>query len=175
MTSLLNLSFGLLFTLSVGAPRIGKPPLEVGTQAPQFALEDIDGTTQDLHALTQKGPVVLVFFPKAKTPICSRQLQKLVERTQDIQAQGGVVLAISADSVATLKAFRDELKATFPFIADNKALLAMQYQARQLVLPMAARRTYVVDRQQNIAFVAEDDEATSLSGVVEALQALPKG
>ena len=43
------------------------------------------------------------------------------------------------------------------------------------VIPQASRRTYIVDSHQNVVFVAEDDDAANLTGVVEAIQALPQG
>lgn len=172
MTSLLNLSLGLLLSLNVAAGRIGKPPLEVGAPAPQFALEDIDGTVQDLNALLQKGPVVLVFFPQAKSPICTQQLQNFVARAADIKAHGATVLAVSTDKADMLRAFREDLKANFAFISDNKALLAARYQARTIILPKTQRRTYIIGHDQHVAFAAEDDDATNLTGVIETLEAL---
>jgi peroxiredoxin Q/BCP len=42
--------------------------LEVGGLAPDFSMPDTDGQSISLSHLVKKGPVVLVFFPKAFTP-----------------------------------------------------------------------------------------------------------
>jgi peroxiredoxin len=39
----------------------------VGDVAPDFTVTDVDGATQKLSALVEKGPVVLAFYPKAFT------------------------------------------------------------------------------------------------------------
>jgi cytochrome oxidase Cu insertion factor (SCO1/SenC/PrrC family) len=36
-------------------------------RAPDFSLTDTDGKTVALHDLLKRGPVILVFFPKAFT------------------------------------------------------------------------------------------------------------
>ena len=36
-------------------------------KAPDFSLKDTDGNEVSLHALLQRGPVILAFFPKAFT------------------------------------------------------------------------------------------------------------
>ena len=39
-----------------------------GDRAPAFSVTDTEGTTLELDALLEKGPVILAFFPKAFTP-----------------------------------------------------------------------------------------------------------
>lgn len=40
----------------------------VGDVAPDFTVTDVDGVELALSKLTEQGPVVLAFFPKAFTP-----------------------------------------------------------------------------------------------------------
>lgn len=42
--------------------------LEKGQVAPDFDATDTEGTALSLSALSDKGPVVIAFFPKAFTP-----------------------------------------------------------------------------------------------------------
>ena len=46
----------------------GVSALEVGQQAPDFALNDVDGKPVKLSDLTAKGPVVIYTFIAAFTP-----------------------------------------------------------------------------------------------------------
>lgn len=167
MTNFLSLSFSLLCSLGVGAPT-----LEVGAQAPQFEASDCDGNTQNLQELIRKGPVVLVFFPKANSQYCTQELQTFVSRASEIKSYGATVVALSSDKPEVLKAFRDDLKANFAFVTDAKALIAARYGARMPVIPQARRRTFVVDQTQHIIFVERDEDAMNLKGVVQALEAL---
>jgi len=40
---------------------------EVGQVAPDFTVKDIDGHELKLSKLVEDGPVILAFFPKART------------------------------------------------------------------------------------------------------------
>jgi len=40
----------------------------VGDVAPDFKAQDTEGNELHLEALTEKGPVIVAFFPKAFTP-----------------------------------------------------------------------------------------------------------
>jgi peroxiredoxin Q/BCP len=42
--------------------------LKVGDRAPDFTLADTQGNQVTLSRQLEKGPVILVFFPKAFTP-----------------------------------------------------------------------------------------------------------
>ena len=40
---------------------------KVGDVAPDFSVKDIDGKELTLSKLVEEGPVILAFFPKART------------------------------------------------------------------------------------------------------------
>ena len=42
--------------------------LEIGDTAPDFEVEDTDGTVHRLSDVVAEGPAILAFFPKAFTP-----------------------------------------------------------------------------------------------------------
>ena len=72
----------------------------VGEIAPDFTLPDQHGAPISLSA--QVGPVLIVFFPAAFTPVCHDELRAL----RGISDQVGV-LAISCDSPYVLRALDD--------------------------------------------------------------------
>ena len=47
---------------------LGAGALKVGDRAPDFTLPDTEGRTVTLSKELEKGPVILIFFPKAFTP-----------------------------------------------------------------------------------------------------------
>ena len=49
------------------APAAGAKKSDAHARAPDFALTDTEGRTVALHDLLARGPVILVFFPKAFT------------------------------------------------------------------------------------------------------------
>jgi hypothetical protein len=64
-------ALGLLLSLVVGgcatAPAVAARKHDARAHAPDFTLSDTDGHTVALHDLLKRGPVILVFFPKAFT------------------------------------------------------------------------------------------------------------
>jgi hypothetical protein len=64
-------AFGVLLTLAgsgcATAPAVAARQHDARARAPEFTLSDTDGRTVALHDLLERGPVILVFFPKAFT------------------------------------------------------------------------------------------------------------
>ncbi len=80
-------------------------PLAVGSPAPSFALRDQFGRTIAVPDARLGRAVLLVFFPQAFTPTCTDELQALEADRATLEQAGVAVLAISVDSMATLRAF----------------------------------------------------------------------
>ena len=63
-------ALGLLVALGAGcgtAPAVAARKQDAHARAPDFTLADTDGRAVALHDLLARGPVILVFFPKAFT------------------------------------------------------------------------------------------------------------
>jgi cytochrome oxidase Cu insertion factor (SCO1/SenC/PrrC family) len=64
-------ALGLLLVLAgagcATAPAIAARTRDARAHAPDFTLSDTDGHMVALHDLLKRGPVILVFFPKAFT------------------------------------------------------------------------------------------------------------
>ncbi|UAA40351.1 thioredoxin-dependent thiol peroxidase [Paraneptunicella aestuarii] len=98
-------------------------PIQAGTPAPDFSLQDQNDKTVTLSQL--KGKKVLVYFyPKAMTPGCTVQAQGLRDAKAELDAKGLVVLGISIDAVPRLTKFveRDELN--FTLLSDEDHAVA---------------------------------------------------
>lgn len=166
---MLNLtSFVLPLFLSIAA----STSIDVGSVAPDFSVTDIDGKPQQLAELTGKGPVVLVFFPKANTSGCTQELHNLTLEAANLQKHGAQVIAISGDTQAALKSFKSDLHATFAFVADDKGELMKAYNAKMPLIRVAKRRTFVIGRDKHIALVVRDQDAITLKGVQQALEGM---
>jgi hypothetical protein len=63
-------ALGLFLSLAAGcatAPAVAARKQDARAHAPDFTLADTDGHSGALHDLLKRGPVILVFFPKAFT------------------------------------------------------------------------------------------------------------
>ena len=59
--------------------------LDVGSNAPDFALKDNSGADVSLSTLLQNGPVILYFYPADFTPGCTKEACSMRDIHNDIQ------------------------------------------------------------------------------------------
>ena len=102
--------------------------IEEGQTAPDFTLPADNGGKVKLSELRGK-PVVLYFYPKDDTPGCTKEACAFRDRSQDLKAQGAVVLGVSPDDVASHEEFRDKYSLNFPLLADTDHQVAERYGA----------------------------------------------
>ena len=91
--------------------------LEIGTQAPAFALEDQDGQVHTLEQYRGKR-VILYFYSRDNTPGCTRQACGFGDLYPQFLEKGAVVLGVSKDSVASHKKFADKYQLPFVLLSD---------------------------------------------------------
>lgn len=91
--------------------------LEVGTKAPGFSLEDDQGQIRSLEDFRGKK-VVLYFYPKDKTPGCTKQACGFADLYPQFEEKGAVVIGISKDSVASHKSFKEKYNLPFILLSD---------------------------------------------------------
>jgi peroxiredoxin Q/BCP len=75
------------------------------------------------------------------------------DKYAEIKAKGAQVVAISSDDLATLKRFKAEVQAPFPFLSDPGGVVAAQYSA--LAKAGASRTTVSVDRDGTVAHISQ--------------------
>jgi thioredoxin-dependent peroxiredoxin len=100
--------------------------IESGAPAPDFTMPNQDGEPVTLSA--QRGRyIALYFYPKADTPGCTKQACGVRDRAAEYEAAGAVVLGVSPDPVADLRAFADKYGLPFTLLSDPGGEVAAQY------------------------------------------------
>lgn len=114
----------------------------VGTAAPGFELRDQHGARTRLADLRGR-PVVLVFFPYAFTNVCTDELREL----RDGFGRDEAVLAVSCDSMFSLRAYADAHEIGFPLLSDfwPHGETARRYGVFDQHRGCALRGTFVID------------------------------
>ena len=92
--------------------------LKVGANAPHFTLIEAPGKTITLSNELKKGPVVLVFFPAAFTPVCTQELCRFRDAMEDYNRLKARVLGISVDGIFSLSAFKQANQIQYPLLSD---------------------------------------------------------
>jgi thioredoxin-dependent peroxiredoxin len=76
------------------------------------------------------------------------------------------VLAISTDTAADQKTFKDELKAPFPFIPDPDLKLTELYDVKMPMVKYASRTTFVIDTNGKVVHVDSGSDALDPGGAI---------
>ncbi len=126
--------------------------LKAGDMAPDFTLPDQHGAVHSLAALLAEGPLVVFFYPKAGTPVCTRQACGFRDAHDELAEAGARVVGISADSPDALEAFAAKRSVSYPLLSDADGTVRKAYGATG-PMGLDGRVTYVIDREGTIRHV----------------------
>ena len=127
---------------------------EVGERAPDFSATASDGSAVSLAALRGKKNVVLYFYPRDFTAVCTRETCGFRDLLEQLGGDETEVIGVSSDSDAKHEDFRAEHRVGFPLLADADKRIAKLYGASGGlfgVLGMTSRITYVIGKDGTIA------------------------
>jgi peroxiredoxin Q/BCP len=149
--------------------------MEPGGQAPDFTMPNQDGEPVTLSELRGRH-VALYFYPKADTPGCTKQACGVRDRAAEYEAAGAVVLGVSPDPVADLRAFADKYGLPFTLLSDEGAEVAKLYG---VWAGHTERTTFLIDPEGIVARVfprvSPDEHDDLLLGAHAELAAQSQG
>jgi len=102
--------------------------LKVGDFVPNFILKNEKGEDFELYKKIDK-PLLLAFYPKDDTLVCSTQMAEYNENLDDFTKNGVNVVGISTDSVQSHSNFCSKLNLNFPLLADEEKKVSKQFDA----------------------------------------------
>lgn len=145
-------------TSPVAVPGDSKPldPPEVGKSPGDFTIPVVtaaDPAPREFRLAESRGPVVLLFFPEAATPGCTKELCAFRDQYETFSEYGATVLAVSADSPEKLRDWAQAEK--FPFLlgSDPQGRIASQFgswggdEAKRTMFVIAPGGTHVLYRE----------------------------
>ena len=135
--------------------------------APDFESDSFDGRKIRLSDLRGR-PVVLYFFPKAFTPICTIETSRFRDNYSELSALGAEVIGVSTDRLDTQCEFGRRQQVNFPLLADPERRIATDYGVLWPLLPRARRVTFVIGETRLIELVVwhEFQVSKHLDGVL---------
>ncbi len=102
--------------------------MKIGDIAPNFQLNDENGKLFELYK-NLDSRVLIVFYPKDDTPVCSSQLAEYNDNLDEFLKNGIKVVGINADTIQSHIEFCNKLKLKFPLLADEDRKVSKQYGA----------------------------------------------
>lgn len=144
-----------------------------GHKAPDLRLQTTDGEVT-LSSLLQDGRVVLAFYFEDGTPSCETEVAMLRDSHEMLAEFGASVVAVSADSLDSHRAFAERLGGVpFPLAADEALEAARAYGVVDEGDPRRSRRAaFVIERDGTVLLAIPHFQPNNLSHVEAIFSAL---
>lgn len=155
------------FLVGLLAP-LARAELAVGTIAPAFSAKAAQGGTDLTFTLSEalkKGPVVVYFYPKSFTSVCTEEAHLFAEAMAQFETLGSSVIGISTDTIETQRDFsKMACRDKFPVAADPKGDVVKAYDVavgKGGGGIIASRTSYVITPDGKIVSVLTAGDAGS--------------
>lgn len=134
-------------------------PLQVGEQAPDFALRDQHGAEFTLSSVRGEKAVLVVFFPFAFSGVCTGELTGFRDRLGEFETAETTLVALSCDSIYTQRALADRDGIFFPLLADYwpHGEVASAYGVFDSEQGCPTRSSFVVGKDGSIAWAVHNE------------------
>ena len=120
--------------------------IQVGDTIPEVSLQSQTGDTVNLKSFQGNKCVVLYFYPKDDTPGCTKESCSFRDSYTAFQEAGAEVIGISADDVASHKAFAAKHNLPFTLLSDTGNATRKAFGVPSTLGLLPGRVTYVIDK-----------------------------
>ncbi len=147
-----------------------KGKVQVGDQAPDFTLLNQSGAKVRLGDFLNKKQIVLYFYPKDNTAVCTNEACAFRDSYESFKEAGAEVIGISSDSVESHRQFAAAHQLPFNLLSDTDGMIRKHYGV-PTAFGLPGRVTYIIDRQGIVRHIFFS-QFTSKKHVNEALEML---
>jgi len=141
--------------------------LTIGGTIPTFTLLDQDGKIFKSTDHLGKSDLVIFFYPKDESMVCTKEACRFRDRYSDLLKAGAVVIGINGGSVASHKQFQQHDQLPYPLLSDSANLVLTAFGIPRQFF-MTGRKTFVVDKTGKIVFTY----SSAVNGTRHAEEAL---
>jgi peroxiredoxin Q/BCP len=134
--------------------------LQPGQQAPRFTLPDADMQSVGLATFLGKKHVVLCFYPRDNTPVCTQQAAEFSDHEGEFGRRDCVIFGVSRDDCLTHADFRDRHGLSIGLLSDADGEVCRRYGVLQekeldgVRRECVVRSTFVIDKKGVIRHAA---------------------
>src|SRR5215469_17692096 len=122
-----------------------KGKLQVGDLAPDFTLPDQSGTPVGLGDFLGMTDIVLYFYPRDNTGICTQEAGAFRDNYQVFKDAGAEVIGVSSDAVESHQQFATKHQLPFILLSDMGGVIRKRYGV-PTAFGLPGRVTYIIDR-----------------------------
>ena len=124
--------------------------MKIGDVAENFQLKDQDGNNFDLYENLDKD-VLLVFYPKDNTPVCTKQLVDYSANKSELDKYGIKIIGVNIDGIESHNNFCTNNKIDFPVLSDIEKKVSKQFDALNL-FGQNKRKLVLIGKNKKIKF-----------------------
>ena len=121
--------------------------IDVGDAAPELTLSTQSGEQIRLADYRGKKAVVVFFYPKDGTPVCTKEACAFRDAYEDFVEAGAVVIGVSGDSATRHQAFASNHRLPFVLVSDKDGKARRAFGVPKSMGLLPGRVTYVIDRE----------------------------
>ncbi len=127
--------------------------LQIGSAAPSFELPDASMEIVRLSSFRGKKNVVLYFYPKDGTPVCTKEAIDFSDHEVEFNECNTVVFGVSRDDCLVHEEFRDKHGISLQLLSDTECEVSRMYdvlmeQANAHGTQRGVKRcTFVIDKK----------------------------
>ncbi|MFD9539409.1 peroxiredoxin [Streptomyces sp. NPDC060022] len=148
----------------------------IDTPAPDFELKDNHGRTVKLSDFRGEKNVVLLFYPFAFTGVCTGELCALRDELPNFENDDVQLLAVSNDSIHTLRVFAEQEGLEYPLLSDfwPHGATSRAYGVFDEEKGCAVRGTFIIDKEGVVRWTVVNGlpDARDLNDYIKALDSL---
>lgn len=134
--------------------------LQPGQSAPVFTLPDADMQAVALSSFLGKKNIVLHFYPRDGTPVCTQQAAAFSDHEGDFGRCNALIFGVSRDDCLTHAEFRDKHGLAIGLLSDPEGEVCRRYGVLQeketdgVRKECLVRSTFVIDKKGVIRHAA---------------------
>ena len=142
--------------------------IQVGDIVNHFTALTADGSSFDSKDYIGKKPLVIYFYPKDNTSVCTAQACSFRDQYEDFKSFGAEVIGVSSDSIQSHQKFAKQYRLPFILLSDSKKQLRKLFGVPNDLLGLIPGRvTYVLDAKGKVQLIFN-----SMSGPIHIKKAL---
>ncbi|OLY93715.1 Peroxiredoxin [Cnuella takakiae] len=153
--------------------------IQIGQQAPDFTLVNIEKQPVSLSSFKGQN-VVLLFFPLAFSSVCTAELCSVRDEMARYNNLETKVIGISIDSLFTLAKYKEDQQYNFELLSDFNKEVSAAYGALYSeffgMKGVSKRAAFVIDREGVVRYaeVLEDaGQQPNFTLILKTLEELP--
>ncbi|MDZ7616178.1 MAG: peroxiredoxin [Patescibacteria group bacterium] len=125
----------------------------LGRPAPEFSAITHSGEPIRLSDFREEKVVVLFFYPKDGTPVCTKEACAFRDHYEQFLAAGAQVIGVSSSSEESHRGFAARHGLPFPLVSDRDGALRRAFGVPKTLGFLPGRVTYVIDKQAIVRLV----------------------